>query len=261
MIRHYCLMDGALVYDALCASPFFTDPTLPWYQALLSGEKRRLAGPILIDMDLLEREEAATTSAVENVLNGFPGRLHVSQLQSEKDLTALTHHLQRFICFYDKDRLLLGLRFADTRTLTNLPMALTPQQWSEMTAPIQQWTFLDRRGEEFALTLPEERTSITPENKSFTLTANQLELLTNAAEPDFLLDNLNYTPKMMENRLYEYWHLAKQCVELWQQSGSKNREVLRLFAIKIFNSNGQALHEQDWITLLARVTPHDIANA
>lgn len=261
MVRHYSLMDGALVYDALCTSPLFTDPTLPWYVALLPGKQRRLAGPILIDMDLVDAADDTTKRAVQEVLDGFPGRLHVSQLQSEKDLPALVHHLQRYTCFYDEDALLLGLRFADTRILTNLSAAFTPQQWAEMTAPIQHWTFLDRRGDEVALALPEERVNVVPEDKLFSLNMDQMELLINAGEPDFLLANLNYTPEMIGNRLYDYWHLAKQCVETWQQSGSEDRDVLQQFAIKVFNSNGQTLQEQDWVTLLARATPQDIVNA
>jgi len=258
MIRHYSLIDGAMVYDVLCASPLFTGPTLNWYVTLLPGEQRRLAGPILIDMDLLETEDAATQLAVEEVLNGFPGRLHVSQLQSERDLTALAHHLQRFTCFYDEDFLLLGLRFADTRILMHLPHVLTPQQWCEMTGPIQQWTLLDRRGDEVVLALPEERAGAISESKQFKLNAEQLEILTDATEPDILLDTLHYTPPMMENQLYDYWHLAQQCVQIWQQSGCRDRKVLRKFAIKIFNSNGQALQEQDWLTVLSQATQQDM---
>lgn len=258
MTRNYSLIDGAMVHDALCASPLFTDPVINWYVALLPGKNRRLVGPILIDMDLLETEDDATKLAVEEVLNGFPGRLHVSQLQSEKDLPTLAHHLQRFTCFYDENFLLLGFRFADTRILTHLPNVLTPQQWYEMTAPIQQWTFSDRRGDEVVLALPEDRASVIPENKQFTLSAGQLEIFINASEPDRLLDTLNYTPQMMENRLYDYWHLAQQCVQTWQQSGSEDRVVLEQFAINIFNSDGKALLEQDWVTLLSRATPVDM---
>jgi|GEM_PF-1004563 len=258
MTRRYFLIDGAMVHDALCASPLFTDSTLNWYVALLSGEHRRLAGPLLIDMNLLEEEDATTTLSVHEVLNGFTGRLHVSQLQSEKDLTFLAHHLQRFTCFYDEDFLLLGLRLADTRILAHLPNVFTPQQWSEMTAPIQQWTFSDRRGDGVALALPEERASVIPEKKQFALSAAQLEILIDATEPDILLDTLTYTPPMMENRLYDYWHLAQQCVQIWQQSGSRDREVLRQFAMKVFNSKGKVLQEQDWVTLLSRATPQDI---
>lgn len=260
MIRNYALIDGAMVYDAFCASPLFTDPILNWYVPLLPGEDRCLAGPILIDMDLLETEDDATKLAVEEVLIAFPGQLHVSRLQSDKDLPTLAQHLQRFTYFYDEDFLLLGFRFADTRILTHLPTVLTSQQWSEMTAPIQQWTFLDRRGDEVVLALPEERASIIPEKKPFALSAEQLDIFFDANEPDILLDNLDYTPQMMENRLYDYWHLAQQCVQIWQQSGSQDREVLRLFAFNIFNSNGQALQEQDWVTRLSRATPEDMLN-
>ena len=261
MTRHYALIDGAMVHDALCASPLFTDPTLNWYVALLPGEHRRLAGPLLIDMDLLQAEDAATKRAVDKVLDAFPGRLHVSRLKSERDLTFLAHHLQRFSCFYDEDFLVLGLRFAGTRILMHLPNVFTSQQWGEMTAPVQQWTFLDRRGDEFVLALSEERAGVIPENNQFTLSAEQLGRLTDATEPDMLLATSGYTPRMMGSRLHDYWRLACQCVQTWQQSGSENREVLRQFAIRVFNSNGQALQEQDWLTLLSRATPQDLLDA
>lgn len=258
MMRHYSLIDGALIYDTLCANPFFTDPTIPWYVALLPGENRRLAGPILIDRDLLNAEDDATKLAVDDVLNGFPGRLHASQLHSENDLATLAHHLQRFTCFYDEDALLLGLRFADTRILMNLPHALSLQQWCEMTAPIQRWTFLNRRVEEVSLDLPEDRANVMVESKPFTLSAQQMDVLINAAEPDMLLYQLNYTPHRMGNHMQAYWELAQQCVQIWQQSGAKDRGVLRRFAIKVFNSNGQTLHEHDWVKLLAKATPNDL---
>lgn len=260
MMRHYSLMDGALVYEVLCESPLFTDAALPWYATLLPGEHRRIAGPILIDMDLLDAEDDATKRAVQEVLDGFPGRLHVSQLQSEKDLTTLANHLQRYAWFHDEDGLLLGLRFADTRILANLPAVFTPEQWAEMTAPLQQWTFLDRRGEGVILTLPEERASVVPENNPFALSIDQVDLLIKAVEPDNLLDTLNYTPHMMGDRLYHYWLLAKQCIDEWKQSGSTDRLVLKQFAINVFNSNGKILQEQDWVTLLARATPRDISS-
>jgi len=261
MMRDYSLIDGALVYETLCAHSVFVDPAASWYVCLLPGEERRLAGPILIDMALLDAAGAAAQSAVAEVMNAFPGKLHSSLLQSEADLISLANHLQRFTCFYDENFLLLGFRFADTRILAHLPSVLTPQQWGEMTSLVGRWVFLDRRGEEVVLALPEDRESLTPENKQFKLSSEQLEVLIDAAEPDMLLDLIKSGPRETKNHLYDDWNLAQNCVSAWQQSGSRNREVLLQFAKKIFNSNGQALQKRDWISFLARAKPQDVSNS
>lgn len=261
MMRDYFLIDGALAYETLCAHSVFVDTAASWYACLMPGEERRLAGPILIDMALLDAVGAAAQSAVAEVMNAFPGKLHCSALQSDADLISLANHLQRFTCFYDENFLLLGFRFADTRTLAHLPSVLTPQQWGEMTSQVRRWVFLDRRGEEAVLALPEGRENLTPENKQFKLSSEQLEVLIDAAEPDLLLDQVKRGPQETKNHLYDDWQLARDCVTVWQQSGSGNREVLLQFARKVFNSNGQALQKRDWISFLARAKPQDVLNA
>jgi hypothetical protein len=241
MMRHYSLIDGAMAYQALCDHPYFVDPTANWCAMLLPTEVRCLAGPILIDMALLAEAGPAVASVVEAVLEGFPGRLHCSTLHSEADLSTLARHLQRFTCFRDDAGQLLGLRIADTRILVNLPAAMTPQQWGEMTGPVHQWTLLNRRGEEIALALPEDRTSLIPENREFTLSDEQLAILASGAEPDRLLDQLNYTPQAMEGRLHAYWELARECIAIWEQSNSDNRDGLLNFARKVFDSEEERL--------------------
>lgn len=260
MMRHYSLIDGAMVYQALCNHPYFVDPTASWCAMLLPTEQRCLAGPILIDMDLLAEAGPAVASAVEAVLEGFPGRLHCSTLHSEADLPTLAGHLQRFTYFHDDAGQPLGLRIADTRILVNLQAAMTPQQWGEMTGPVHQWKLLNRRGEEIALALPEDRTSLSPENRQFTLSNEQLAILASGAEPDRLLDQLDYTPQAMEGRLHAYWELARECIAIWEQSGSDNRDGLLNFAREVFDSEGEILQGKDFSRRLARATPQDIAN-
>ena len=258
MMRRYFLIDGALVYDALCNLSLFMDPTVNWCVPLLPTEERCLVGPILIDMALVEAAGTEVQAAVDTILGGFPGRLHCSTLQSQADLITLASHLQRFTCFYDQDTILLGLRFADTRILRHLPEILTLQQWGEMTGPIEQWSMLDRRGEEVVLTLPEDRIRLIPEDKQFALSCAQLAALAKRAEPDMLLDQLDCTPQKMAGHLHEHWSLARECIALWQESGSGNQDVLLSFARKVFSSKGQALQEREWVEFLVHARPQDI---
>jgi hypothetical protein len=261
MMRHYSLIDGALVYDAICNHPLFTDPAVNWCAPLLPTEKRCLAGPILIDMALVDAAGAEARSAVDAVLGGFPGRLHCSTLQSQADLATLAGHLQRFTCFYDQDAVLLGLRFADARILVHLPAIMTPQQWGEMTGPIEQWSTLDRRGEEVVLMLPEDRASLIPEDKQFALSGEQMATFAVGAEPDMLLEQLVGTKHATRGHLYDDWRLACECVAIWQESGSDNQEVLLSFARKIFSSKGRALQERDWVSFLAHAGPQEISDS
>jgi hypothetical protein len=261
MMRHYSLIDGAMAYEALCDHPYFVDPTANWCAMLLPTEERCLAGPILIDMALLAEAGLAVAWVVEAILEGFPGKLHCSTLHSEADLPTLARHLQCFACFYDDDGVLMGLRIADTRILVDLPAAMTPQQWGEMSGPIHRWTLLNRRGEEVALALPEDRAGLIPENRQFTLSNAQLAILAIGSDPDRLLCQLDYTPQMMDGQLHHYWEWARECIAIWEQSGSDNRDVLLSFARKVLDSEGEILKGKDWAQRLARATPQDITNS
>jgi hypothetical protein len=61
--------------------------------------------------------------------------------------------------------------------------------------------------------------------------------------------------------LHHYWEWARECIAIWEQSGSDNREVLSVFARKVLKSKGQALQEKDWVEFLATATPEDTLDA
>jgi len=258
-MRSYFLIDGMMIYDVMRAQKLMHAPEARWCAPLIEGKAHRLVGPMLIDSALAKAAGEAVSVTVGKLIIAFPAHLHLSIIHSEVDLPTLTTHLRRFAAFYDDDAQLLALRLADCRRLIDLPHLMTTEQWGDLTSLMAQWHFHDRQGQELALSLPPDREKY-QSDRPFRLSPSQLQALSYLSEPDSLLNDLGYTPHTMGADMAAYWKLASQCVSIWRQSGSDQRDVLVAFGEKILATKGQALRGHDWPSLLAHAELQKIAD-
>jgi hypothetical protein len=130
------------------------------------------------------------------------------------------------------------------------------QQWTYLTSPIAVWKIHTRKGELTPLPVKTAESTIEDEY-AFTLNADQVDALVHASEADALLAHLGLDLNIVGNESHHYWVLSQTCLQTWEKSGSKNRDVLNAFAKRIFDSKGKALQEKPWQTFLAKATLND----
>lgn len=141
-MNEFILIDAAIWRD----NPHFdalvrTTNAVSLYADLPSAEAS-LFGPWLVAADAFN---ACLPSEESREL---PWRYGVSRLTTEASLASLAVHLesQRSIAMAEGDR--YYLRYADTRALDALARVLTLEQTKQLKGPVEQWTYLDRFGEE-----------------------------------------------------------------------------------------------------------------
>ncbi|SCB21724.1 DUF4123 domain-containing protein [Cupriavidus alkaliphilus] len=182
------LVDGAFDHGA---KPF----AAPVPRHTLYGETGALrdllsASPYLLPLDGLAGDERrALASALGKHCQGRPMLSFVASWQSPSFLAQMWEPCLQPVVEGDDTRFLL--RFADTRVLSTLPVALGPAAWAQLTAPVAQWHLVNREGMLDTLPLTEPRTE--PEaHRAEPLTISQAELdrMVDAAMPDALMDSL-----------------------------------------------------------------------
>ncbi len=182
------LVDGAFDHGA---DPFVAAiPRHPLYGE--SGVLRDLlsASPYLLPLDGLAGEELrAIILALGRHCQGRPMLSFVASWESPERLAQLWQPCLQPVVEGDDTRFLL--RFADTRVLSALPVALGPAAWTQLTAPVAQWHLVSREGLIETLPLGEHRTE--PEahrSGPLKLSQDELDRMVDAAMPDVLLDAL-----------------------------------------------------------------------
>ncbi len=182
------LVDGAFDHGA---DPFAAAVSrYPLYGE--SGALRDLlsASPYLLPLDGLAGEEQhAMLSALGRHCQGRPMLSFVASWESPERLAQLWQPCLQPVVEGDDTRFLL--RFADTRVLSALPVALGPAAWAHLTAPVAQWHLVNRAGLIETLPLGGHRTE--PEahrSGPLKLTQDELDRMVDAAMPDALLDAL-----------------------------------------------------------------------
>lgn len=182
------LVDGAFDHGA---GPFAAPiPRHPLYAE--SGALRDLlsASPYLLPLDTLAgKERHAMISALGRHCQGRPMLSFVASWEPPERLAQLWQPCLQPVVEGDDTRFLL--RFADTRVLSALPVALGPAAWAHLTAPVAQWHLVNRDGLIETLPLGGHRTE--PEahrSGPLKLTQDELDRMVDAAMPDALLDAL-----------------------------------------------------------------------
>uniref|UniRef100_UPI003F49A793 DUF4123 domain-containing protein n=1 Tax=Cupriavidus taiwanensis TaxID=164546 RepID=UPI003F49A793 len=182
------LVDGAFDHGA---GPFVA----PIPRHALYGENGALrdllsASPYLLPLDGLTGEELhAIISALGKHCQGRPMLSFVASWASPERLAQLWQPCLQPVVEGDDTRLLL--RFADTRVLSALPVALGPAAWAQLTAPVAQWHLVSREGLVETLPLGGHRTEPAAHRSGpLKLSQDELDRMVNAAMPDALLDAL-----------------------------------------------------------------------
>ncbi|SPS00193.1 DUF4123 domain-containing protein [Cupriavidus taiwanensis] len=182
------LVDGALDHGA---KPFAAPvPRHPLYGE--TGALRDLlsASPYLLPLDGLAGDERrAMISALGKHCQGRPMLSFVASWQSPARLAQLWQPCLQPGVEGDDTRFLL--RFADTRILCALPVALGPAAWAQLTAPVAQWQLVNREGLLATLPLTESGTALEAHrSEPLMLSQDELDRMVDAAMPDALLDSL-----------------------------------------------------------------------
>ena len=182
------LVDGAFDHGA---KPFAAPgPRHPLYGE--TGALRDLlsASPYLLPLDGFAGDERrAMISALGKHCQGRPMLSFVASWQSPSRLAKLWQPCLQPVVEDDDTRFVL--RFADTRVLSALPVAVGPAAWAQLTAPVAQWHLVNRDGLLETLSLTEPRTE--PEayqSEPLKLSQDELDRMVDAAMPDALLDSL-----------------------------------------------------------------------
>ncbi|SOZ09716.1 DUF4123 domain-containing protein [Cupriavidus taiwanensis] len=182
------LVDGAFDHGA---GPFRT--AIPRHA--LYGENGALrdllsASPYLLPLDGLAGEERhAMLSALGKHCQGRPMLSFVASWEAPERLVQLWQPCLQPVVEGDDSRFLL--RFADTRVLAALPVALGPAAWAQLTAPVAQWHIVSREGLVETLPLGCHRTQPAAHRSGpLKLSQDELDRMVDAAMPDALLDAL-----------------------------------------------------------------------
>ncbi|WP_427307436.1 DUF4123 domain-containing protein [Cupriavidus sp. H39] len=182
------LVDGAFDHGA---RPFAAPvPRHSLYGGTSALRDLLSASPYLLPLDGLAGDERrALVSALGKHCQGRPMLSFVTSWQPPARLAQLWEPCLQPVVEGDDTRLLL--RFADTRVLSSLPVALGPMAWAQLTAPVVQWHLVNRDGLLETLPLTEPRTE--PEaypSEPLLISQGALDRMVDAAMPDALLDTL-----------------------------------------------------------------------
>lgn len=243
----YFLLNGAMMGGVEAHLPASL-PMPVWLRPLADHDDPNAGlGPILVDAQAAQ--DAGQLDIAHGLCLALFSRLHLTYVHSHLTVDEMVQHLRQFTKILLEDRKIYWLRFTDCRVLLVLSTALTTGQWRAVTAPMTQWEIHLRNGTRKDLSLA--AVDMTPVSAPLILSDAQMATCMDAQEPDILLRKMGYTLDSMKGNLQAYWDRAKQCVDLWLQSGSTNRNVLDAFARQVFHN--PQLSQQDWGKLLVKV--------
>lgn len=119
------------------------------------------ASPYLLPLDgMASAERRAMVEALGTHCQGRPMLSFVALRQTAERLVELWQPCLQPVVVGDDTRYLL--RFADTRVLSALPGALSPEAWDRLTAPLLKWCYVNREGALETLPLAEPGTEAGP---------------------------------------------------------------------------------------------------
>ena len=205
------LIDGAFDYPESQQAPY-TKGGMNCY-AFDAFEGLESAAPWLMQLT----PDNAGKIQLKELLRHCRGRPMLSFVASHQSIETLKNGWanQHWITTADGQRMLL--RIADTRILPQLPQALTPAQWAALTFHLGAWLFINREGRlESCPLAPEDMNA----GKDIQLSQAQLDLLTQAAEPDAVIDLLaEGMPEIIPSDLKksQFYGLIAESCKLGQQ--------------------------------------------
>lgn len=245
--RVYFLLDGAMMGGVQKHLPTSL-PKPAWLYPLADHDDPNAGlGPILVDAQAAQ--DGGQLEIAHALCLALPSRLHVTYMHSHLTVEQMIQHLRQFTKILLEDRQAYWLRFTDCRVLLVLSTVLTADQWCALTAPMVQWEMHLRDGTRKDLPLAEAE--VTPVPAPLILSDAQMEACMEAQEPDILLRKMGYTLDSMKGNLQDYWDRAKQCIDLWLEGGSGNRDVLDAFARQVFEN--PQLPPQGWEPLFTKI--------
>lgn len=146
------------------------------------------------------------------------------------------------------------LRFADTRVLPSLPVAMNSAAWSQLAAPLLRWCYIDRAGELKILWFsetPAEPTSYPSEQ--LVLPQGDIDRMVDAAMPDAIMDFLDReSPDILPHagKAEGYRLVVQACALAKKYSIDSTPDTVQL-AARTLATGGDALHEPSLLALLS----------
>lgn len=245
----YLLIDNGLLHEN---SKHYTEvdrESRPAWLTPVYTERALAVSPLLIDIEF-----AFETGDIDQVMiyvNALKPALHLSIIETELDLDALTQHLKRFIFIVDPEGRQFTLRYADCSVLASLSTLLTIDQWVTMRLPTVRWSVHDRSGELVSLPAIESATRVqTP----LRLSHAQLVALDEVSEPDHCIakiKTMRYGVTLPGDALdqYKWAHAARRA---WLSADNPNQLILISLTESVIKTHGKLLdrHDlQDWLTI------------
>ncbi|WP_374581477.1 DUF4123 domain-containing protein [Pseudoduganella sp.] len=231
------LIDSAFDYPKAEDAPYWRHSLNCYGGAPYEGLSK--AAPMLMPIDPHNGQSTLT-----NLLRHCHDRPMISFLASRVPLDELCTEWEplHWITVVDQQRMLL--RLADTRTLSELPRVLTPQQWSAIAGSVAEWLILDRGGCLTPLVVPK------PLNGAPTrinLDQAQLGALLAAAEPDNVMSMISTSMSdilptgMLNSERYAYIALSCEIARKYEVS---NWADVVSFSVAAFLSEGRSIHDE-----------------
>ncbi|MGA4422902.1 DUF4123 domain-containing protein [Ralstonia nicotianae] len=246
----FALVDGVFDYGR---KPFVAPvPTYPLYGATSALHELLPASPYLLPLD--RRASNDLRGLIDKVGRHCQGRPMLSFMaswQPAEHLVRLWQPCLQPVVEEDGSRYLL--RFADTRVLPALPGAVSPAAWSQLTAPLLHWCYIDRAGDLEILWLSEtlDEPSTYP-SAQLVLPQSDIDRMVDAAMPDAILDFMTReAPGSMPDtsKAEIYCLVAQACALAKKYSLESTPDTVQLAAYALA-TGGDGLQEPQLLALL-----------
>ncbi|WP_426401032.1 DUF4123 domain-containing protein (plasmid) [Ralstonia sp. R-29] len=246
----FALVDGVFDYGR---KPFAAPlQSFPLYGATSRLHELLPASPYLLPLD---RRAGVDLGSILNALGkhcqGRPMLSFVASWQPAEHLVRLWQPCLQPMVVEDGSRYLL--RFADTRVLPALPGAMNPTGWSQITAPLLHWCYVDRAGELETLWLSESHAEpATYPIEQLVLPQADIDRMIDAAMPDAILDLIDReSPGSLPDtgRADGYRLVSQACALAKKYSIDSTPDTVEL-AAHALETNGADLREPGLLALL-----------
>lgn len=210
--------------------------------------------PYLIELpDTLPQGLKTALRLLLHHASGRPMLSFVALPQGTTPLQVITHwHSLHWAHTSDNQKLLL--RFADTRTLKQLPQILTPEQWAAWTSPLSAWYVVDRAGAIAPLPWPEGAIAPPPINQ-LDIDAAQLAAFIESSEPDVALQFLQeHLPDILPADMtgHDFYIQASDALDTARQYGIDQWGDQMALVAATLMSNGSLLKAPEMHLVLAK---------
>ncbi|CAJ0681951.1 DUF4123 domain-containing protein [Ralstonia mannitolilytica] len=246
----FALVDGVFDYGR---KPFAAPvQSYPLYGATSTLHELLPASPYLLPLNQRAGTDLrGTVKALGSHCQGRPMLSFVASWQPAEQLVRLWQPCLQPVVAEDGSRYLL--RFADTRVLPALPGAINPSAWSQLSAPLLHWCYVNRAGELETLWLADSHAEpATYQIEQIVLPQDDIDRMVDAAMPDAILDLIDrQAPGSLpdKGRAQTYRLVAQACTLAKTYSIGSTPDTVEL-ATHALATHGAGLQEPTLLALL-----------